>query len=150
MPSLLDRMLSYISPEPNTGCWLWTAAANPNGYGQIRLSKTVLKLAHVVCYELYRGPVPNGMELDHLCRVRCCVNPHHLEPVTHLENVRRGAGHGKETHCPQGHAYNQHNTCYRSNGTRQCRVCNRNRMSAKYAINKDRINAERRKARSCQ
>lgn len=100
--AVLDRLLARISPEPMSGCWLWIGCTNPQGYGQIRIAKRVLRLAHCVSYELHIGPIGDGLELDHLCRVRCCVNPQHLEPVTHLENVRRGQGHGSETVCPEG------------------------------------------------
>lgn len=69
-----------------TGCWVWGLSTNADGYGL-----TERTLAHRLLYERHVGPIPEGMELDHLCRVRLCVNPAHMEPVTHLENVRRGA-----------------------------------------------------------
>lgn len=73
------------------GCWLWTASLTGDGYGRISLGGKFgpMGLAHRVAYELLVGPIPEGLELDHLCRVRRCVNPEHLEPVTHAENVRR-------------------------------------------------------------
>ncbi len=84
----------YI-PEPNSGCWLWLGELNSAGYGRIsqgnnKIGKRVRSLAHRVSYELAKGPVPEGFDLDHLCRVPCCINPDHLEPVTRSENNRRG------------------------------------------------------------
>lgn len=75
-------------PEPNTGCWLYTNVFN-NGYGQIQINGRDT-LAHRTAYEYFKGPIPEGLELDHLCRTKACVNPDHLEPVTRSENVRRG------------------------------------------------------------
>lgn len=71
-----------------SGCWLWTGAAS-NGYGQIRLSPAAPSWAHRVVFETFVGPIPTELELDHLCRNTMCVNPVHLEPVTHLENMHR-------------------------------------------------------------
>jgi len=125
---LLDRILERSIPEPNTGCWLWIGCGNHRGYGQIKIAG-VQHLAHRVSYELFVGPIPAGLQIDHLCRVRCCVNPSHLEPVTGLENARRGLGGSNEsakTHCPQGHAYTPENTCV-CRGARHCRQCNRDR-----------------------
>jgi hypothetical protein len=106
-------------------CWLWTGMANANGYGMCNRAPTHGRLAaaHRVAYELLVGPIPDGLELDHLCRVRNCVNPTHLEPVTGAENRRR-AGLAK-THCPQGHEYTTENTYLKPTGGRQCRACNR-------------------------
>ena len=85
----LEGFEAKIHFEPNSGCWLWAGADNGVGYGKYRG-----KYAHRVAYEAARGAIPEGMFLDHLCRVRCCVNPDHLEPVTNVENIRRGmAGH---------------------------------------------------------
>jgi hypothetical protein len=81
--------------------------------------------AHRVAYELFKGPIPAGMDLDHLCRVRCCCNPDHLEPVTRKENLRRGLN-GQKTACYKGHPYTPENTYYRANtGKKQCRLCAR-------------------------
>jgi hypothetical protein len=72
-----------------TGCWVWLRAKNAYGYGVLRPSRIQFQ-AHRVVYERHRGPIPEGLELDHLCRNTLCVNPAHLEPVTHAENIRRG------------------------------------------------------------
>jgi hypothetical protein len=103
-------------------CWTWTGAIRTNdGYGKFQD-----RLAHIKNYEKARGKVPAGLELDHLCRVRSCINPAHLEAVSHAENVRRGiwGTHQKaKTHCPRGHEYNAANT-YKYKGRRCCRACN--------------------------
>lgn len=80
--------MDKVSPEPNTGCWLWLAGVNRSGYGHFSV-KSVSKLAHRAAYELFVGKIPRGLGLDHLCRVRSCVNPAHLEPVTQKENCVR-------------------------------------------------------------
>ncbi len=102
-------------------CWLWTGSLNADGYGNFRG-----RGAHRVAYELVIGPIPEGHTLDHLCRVRHCVRPDHLEPLTLGENVLRGEGwsalNARKTHCPQGHAYTPENTLlYRDH--RYCRAC---------------------------
>jgi hypothetical protein len=129
MPGAMPRKRSYeecISPEPNTGCWLWTGSHDRNGYGQF--NKTT---AHRWVFEKLRGPLPPGDELDHLCRVRSCVNPDHLEPVSRRENVLRGTSnavmHAAKTHCVNGHPFDETNTYMRprrSGATsRSCRAC---------------------------
>lgn len=83
---------SYVA-EPNSGCWLWTGYVAGNGYGIIYgrfPDGTHQQKAHRYGYQLIRGEVPSGLQLDHKCRTRCCVNPDHLEPVTQQENMRRG------------------------------------------------------------
>jgi hypothetical protein len=136
----LDRLDAKISPEPNTGCWLWTGCLTSKGYGHFGLNRRAI-LAHRAAYELLVGPIPSGLELDHLCRVRSCVNPAHLEPVTHAENVRRGAAHGTygsferaKTHCPKGHPYSGDNLVDRADGSRSCRACAKARSLAKRKV----------------
>lgn len=108
-------------------CWLWTANTNERGYGRMSsggAGGTTL-YAHRVAYELLVGPIPEGLQIDHLCRVRACVNPKHLEPVTHAENMRRGAP-AMQTHCKRGHEYTPENTGLhlpKSEGQRFCRTC---------------------------
>lgn len=103
-------------------CWEWIASKDSNGYGTIAVDGAT-KRAHRVAYELLIGPIAEGLQLDHLCRVRACVNPAHLEPVTMAENIRRGKSHnGSKTHCPSGHGYTPENTTRRGH-SRYCRQC---------------------------
>src|SRR6185436_17166122 len=103
--SWMERFGDWFIPEPNTGCWLWMRECNRDGYGRAPwLSGR--KLAHRVSFYVLRGPVPIGLEIDHLCRVRCCVNPDHMELVTHHVNTMRGqsvmAINARKTHCSKG------------------------------------------------
>lgn len=135
MDTVLERFEEKYEPEPNTGCWLWTAYTNCDGYGYFRLNSKTTVTAHSMSYTLANGPIQDGLEIDHLCRVRSCVNPDHLEAVSHTENVRRGlAGevakrtHTKNhTHCPAGHKYNAKNTYIYSKRphVKECRICRR-------------------------
>jgi len=121
--------------RPGLGpCWLWIATRYNNGYGRFALDHQRNALAHRVAYVLLFGPFPEGLELDHLCRVRHCVKavadqhgPAHLEPVTHRENLLRGNGvgrfHAAKTHCPKGHPYSGSNLFYDADGGRRCRAC---------------------------
>ncbi len=120
--SLQERLTQKISPEPNSGCWLWAGAMQSQGYGHIRYQGKNI-LAHRLSYELRRGAIPEDKFLDHLCRTPACVNPDHLEPVTPKENVRRGFW-GRKTACKNGHPYTDAST-YRTpgDGWRQCRIC---------------------------
>jgi len=116
-----ERIKERILTDPQTGCWLWTGCREKAGYGKIRI-KTGARVVHRVAYEAFVGPVPGGLTLDHLCRVRHCCNPEHLEPVTLLENVRRGR-EATKTHCVHGHEYTSENTLRDRNGGRRCRTC---------------------------
>src|SRR5215471_12258201 len=106
--STIDRMMRYVSPEPNNGCWLWTGSLHSGGYGQVWVNGGP-KLAHRAVYEEVVGQIPDGLELDHLCRVRCCVNPNHLEPVTPRVNLSRCSAistiNSLKTHCDRGHEF---------------------------------------------
>lgn len=87
------------------------------------------RFAHRLAYEFSKGLIPEGKTLDHLCRVRHCVNPDHLEPVSRGENVLRGVSpsaiNARKTHCSKGHDYNEENTKYLRRGNRRCRICHR-------------------------
>lgn len=141
--ALPDRFWDKVQFEPNSGCWLWTGSLVNNGYSQFRYDdKTIL--AHRLSYEKYIGPIPKGLVIDHLCRVRCCVNPSHMEAVTQRTNVKRGVGpslirkfHLSKTHCPSGHPYDQENTYIDSSGHRVCKKC-RNISQNKYRKHKKR------------
>lgn len=120
------RFWAKVDKDAPGGCWLWTAGQSPDGYGKFSLHSRSTP-AHRLAYELLRGPIPDGLYLDHLCRVRRCVNPAHLEPVTHRENILRGdtlpAANARKTHCPAGHPYDTENTIREADGRRRCRVC---------------------------
>jgi hypothetical protein len=114
MIELPERLQNKISPEPNSGCWLWTGCLDVGGYGCVRIAYKTRKV-HRVVYEFYKGPISEGKELDHLCRVRCCCNPNHLEPVTRALNVWRGNSgiqNSLKTHCKWGHEFSDENTRY--------------------------------------
>lgn len=117
------------------GCWLWTGPPY-GGKGNVRYSRVGeggregrTLLGHRVSYEHFVGPIPEGLEIDHLCRRPLCVNPKHLEPVLHAENVDRGAK-ANQTHCMYGHEFTDENTALRDNGTRKCRKCDVRRVLA--------------------
>jgi hypothetical protein len=123
----LARMESRITRDLATGCWNWDRIGTPGGYGiiGIRGRRTV---AHRGVWELLRGPVPEGMDLDHLCRNRLCVNPDHLEVVTRSTNLRRGF---EARGCKNGHAFNHDDFSIvrRADGVieRRCKACHRER-----------------------
>lgn len=130
----LDRMRRMIEkwsiPEPNSGCWLWMGSLNKAGYPCPYYEGRSVR-AHRLAYEAFRGPIPTGCELDHTCRVKCCVNPAHLEAVSHRENVIRGNMPGavvlRNNRCPRGHEFTAENTYVNpASGNRRCRTCQKN------------------------
>ncbi len=119
--------------EKTERCWLWRGATNGQGYGVIGVDGHQ-RYAHRLSYELFVGPIPDGLELDHLCRTPACVNPAHLEPVTHQENIRRGfEARGPLTHCTRGHAFDEVNTYVSPIGFRSCRQCARDKRKQRVA-----------------
>lgn len=131
--ALPHRLASKVE---DAGCWYWNGSTDPCGYGQVWWEGRPRK-AHRVVYELAVGAIPHGAELDHLCRVRNCVNPEHLEPVTHRENLLRGdtfqRANASKTHCKRGHAFDDANTHILRTGSRKCRACDRIRANARNA-----------------
>ena len=122
----------WAKVDKAAGCWIWTAAVNHAGYG-IGWTGDVTRLAHRMAYEYQVGPIPDGLELDHLCKTPACVNPAHLEPVTHAENVRRSDNYwAQRTHCKNGHKFTPENTRIRTKPKRQrvCRACKNERERA--------------------
>lgn len=123
----VDRFWRQV--EVTDECWLWQGGKTLHGYGQMSIDyrKT---LAHRFSYELHYAAIPAGMEIDHLCRRRDCVNPAHLDVVTHAENMRRLVGRPT---CPKGHAMTDENTLRRADtGHRLCRACRDERNRAAY------------------
>ncbi len=120
-------------------CWLWTGARTSKGYGEFHHDNRI-RPAHRWAYEFCVGPIPEGLTLDHLCRVHHCVFPVHLEPVTNRVNLLRGEGitaqQVRQTHCKRGHPFNEANT-YRWRGHRFCRTCQRGRDTARAALRLD-------------
>jgi hypothetical protein len=120
---VVDRIVDKIDFDGPDGCWLWLGHLT-KGYGRFQ-DNFQRGMAHRVVYERFVEPVPEGLELDHLCRNRGCVNPDHLEAVTHSINVRRGdmpKRNGEKTHCKHGHEFTEENT-YRHRGARNCKTC---------------------------
>lgn len=138
MTKTKERFFNKVLKLPS-GCWIWMGAIqgkyykNENGgYGSFRYNKKVTP-AHIASCHIHDKEIPKGMHVDHLCRTTLCVNPDHLEPVTPLENYKRGEAykgtfHKNKTHCPSGHEYTEKNTMMvrrnkKSNYYRSCKEC---------------------------
>jgi hypothetical protein len=126
---LAERFKNLLEADPATGCVNFTGCINALGYGQIGSGgkRGAWVYAHRLGYELAKGPIPDGLVIDHLCRNRRCCNPDHLEVVTRGENVLRGMGasvrNAGKTHCPQGHPYDAGNTKHWMQDGRPVRRC---------------------------
>ena len=127
---IAERLARYSVPVTESGCLLWIGRVTPTGYGRIQVNGKACQ-AHRIAYQEAKGVIPTGLTLDHLCRVRCCINPEHLEPVTAQENLRRGIQgqnqYIKRTHCKRGHALTleniYHSPVRERRGERLCKVC---------------------------
>jgi hypothetical protein len=131
----LHRFMLKVHHDPDSGCWVWQGDKGDRGYGRFKSEKRRFA-AHRWSYEHFVGPIPDGLVLDHLCRVHACVNPAHLEAVTQQENTHRGvspvAVHAKQTICTNGHDLSEpHAVWIDRHGWRVCRACDRERKERK-------------------
>lgn len=145
--------------DQKTGCWLWHGHMAPDGYGRVRLGPSKVH-AHRAVYMEYKGHIPDGLQIDHLCCVRNCVNPEHLEAVTSRVNGLRSASfaakNARKTHCKNGHPLSGENLALAKDGSRHCRICDRKKvmrwhyrnrepqlrkMRARYAEQRERVSA---------
>lgn len=153
IPNTIDSILLDVIVEPDpedlsgrhpscppTGCWEHRLKPGPQGYRLVRLQQKPHRL-HRLVYETLCGPIPGGLQLDHLCRNRGCCNPWHLEPVPSRVNTLRGetlqAKNAAKTHCLRGHALAGENLIVRPDGTRNCRECRRERARQSHQRNLD-------------
>lgn len=130
---LIERIERFVELNQR-GCWLWLGSLHPHdGYGMMTVGSRT-RWAHRIAYQTFIGDVPVGLQLDHLCRERRCVNPTHLEPVTCRENLLRGEGfsarNARKTHCVHGHVLTGRNLYISPTGRRNCRAC---RLSSQLA-----------------
>ena len=131
----IERFAEKTRPADN-GCIEWIASTSNSGYGTFYTGET-FTVAHRWSYEYHVGPIRAGMQVDHLCRNRLCVNPEHLEQVTALTNLLRGTGSAARTHCPAGHPYAGDNLrIVASTGYRVCITCRRANDTRRYHLSK--------------
>jgi hypothetical protein len=142
MTNIILKRLSEKYKVDADGCWVWFGAKGGKHkwvYG-IMLYKKKMTPAHRIAYEELRGPIPEGLDLDHLCRNTLCVNPWHCEPVTHQENIRRGYDlKPHKTHCIHGHALTAENVYVKTRKGRdswECRTCRARQCAVNYSKRK--------------
>lgn len=149
----LAAKVNFLAPTPEYNpslgsCWQWTGGLNSSGYASIRVDGVTIQL-HRYSYERNKGPIPDGMVIDHLCRNRSCCNPAHLEAVTVHENWRRGmnpcAKFARQTHCKRGHPLSGDNLhIIKSTGSRQCKRCKAENAMKLYYANHEVVRAKSR------
>lgn len=141
--SVEERFWSKV--DKTDTCWLWTASKS-QGYGQFWDGKK-MQYAHRVAYQFSGGIIPRGLVIDHLCRITSCVNPKHLEVVTHKENILRGIGpaarNARKTHCDKGHSFSGDNLYYNSRNQRVCKICEIERFDEYIKFTSDKSNNEK-------
>lgn len=124
--ALPERILNKFDVVESTGCWAWNASMYPNGYGQVWNGHRT-EQAHRVVYRLLCSEIASGLEVDHICRNRACVNPAHLRLVSHRENMRCSDAvmglNARKTHCKRGHLLAGDNLKLQANGSRNCKTC---------------------------
>ena len=134
--TVLERLEAKIERITETGCWVWLGTLTESGYGLLCV-RGKQEYTHRLSYQKHKGTIQQGLEIDHLCRVTSCLNPAHLEAVTHKENTirgRQGEWQKKKTHCKHGHEFSERNTVIRNRGgaiCRECRTC-RNQRNVEY------------------
>jgi hypothetical protein len=144
----IERFESRIMRDPNSGCWLWTGCLNHGGYGRFWVDQQNAGAAtHRVSYFIkHKTEIPSHLEIDHLCKVKSCCNPDHLELVTHAVNIARITSrtprNSKKTHCPEGHPYSGENLyIHRSKAgkiNRLCQICRLKKARERYRRSRDR------------
>lgn len=143
--TLRDRFWAKV--DKSGDCWIWTGAQTLREYGQIKIDKKSA-MAHRIAWQLEVGAIPEGLEIDHLCRNHSCVRPEHLEPVTHVENLARSpvmnwSGRKTETHCGHGHLLSAENTYMYPSGRKACRICKRSHAKKHKALRRQRMQKTR-------